>query len=243
MDVQDVKINDLKSHPNNPRLGNVEAIAKSIQENGWWGTVVAQKSTNHVLAGNHRVMAAKSLNIQTVPVYWVDVDDEQAVKILLADNRTNDIATYDSAILNQLLADLSISDNLLGTGYVDEDLELLLLDTVDVALLASDNEQVARTLEGLPEVTLDVPNFIPEAGSEWKLGVHTLFVCNDIMKDWPQWIHLLDGDVMFVPYPGPFIPLVAPDSPVLIMIQPNKEVAAHLLKNWNSVKPTAVQVQ
>ena len=128
MDIKTEKIKDLSLHPDNPRQGDIGAIAVSIEQNGWYGTVVAQKSTGHVLAGNHRLQAAQQLGLKEVPVYWVDVDDTTAKKILLADNRTNDLAIYNDDTLSELLTDLSSTGDLLGTGYDGDDVDQLLAD-------------------------------------------------------------------------------------------------------------------
>jgi DNA modification methylase len=63
-----------------------------------------------------------------VPVYWVDVDDATARRIMLADNRTNDLATYDDEVLAELLEAAAADDDLLGTGYDGDDLDDLLAD-------------------------------------------------------------------------------------------------------------------
>jgi len=121
--TEQVTLDKLTPHPDNPRVGHIPAIKESIQTNGWYGAVIAQKSTGHVLAGNHRIEAAKQLEIESVPVIWVDVDDERAKAILLADNRTNDLAVYDDEILSELLDGL---DTLEGTGWSTLDLDRLL---------------------------------------------------------------------------------------------------------------------
>lgn len=94
--MESVALSSLKPHPKNPRQGDVGAIYESIEANGFYGAVVAQKSTGHVLAGNHRMLAAQHAGAGSVPVVWVDVDDETALRIPLADNRTNDVASYDT---------------------------------------------------------------------------------------------------------------------------------------------------
>lgn len=104
----------LKEHPQNPRRGVVEAIAESIDVNGWYGAIVAQKSTGYILAGNHRYRAAVAAGAKTVPVIWMDIDDEAALRILLADNRTADLGHYDEAVLAGILESLP---TLGGTGY------------------------------------------------------------------------------------------------------------------------------
>lgn len=116
-------------HPENPRTGDIGIIVQSIEKNGWYGTIVAQRSTNYVLAGNHRLLAAHAMNLESVPVYWVDVDDTTARRIMLADNRASDIATYDDAALADLLRLVQEEDgSLYGTGFDDDDLAALLHD-------------------------------------------------------------------------------------------------------------------
>ena len=124
--VKVVDIETLKHHPKNPRKGNIESIRESIRVNGFYGALVVQKSTNYVLAGNHRLKAAKAEGITEVPVAFVDVDDETAIKIVLADNRTNDVAEYDDAALSELLASVSNQYGLDGTGFDEDFLEKLI---------------------------------------------------------------------------------------------------------------------
>ena len=127
--IRKTPVADLNLHPLNPRQGDIGLIAESIEANGWFGTVVAQCSTGNVLAGNHRVQAAAHLGMDKVPVHWVDVDDEQALRILLADNRSSDLADNDDGYLAELLTFLAKSDDgLVGTGYDNDDLDLLLQD-------------------------------------------------------------------------------------------------------------------
>lgn len=117
-------VTDLTPHPDNPRRGDVQAIAASVQANGFYGAVVAQLSTGYVLAGNHRLLAAKQGGASEIPVIWLDVDDDRARRILLADNKTSDFGHYDEAALAEFLTDLP---NLDGTGYTAEELEDLLV--------------------------------------------------------------------------------------------------------------------
>jgi ParB-like chromosome segregation protein Spo0J len=124
-----VALDKLKPHPKNPRQGDVGAIHVSIEANGFYGSVIAQKSTGHIIAGNHRYLAAKHANAEAIPVTWVDVSDEEAVRILLADNRTNDLATYNDDALAELLQDLiKQTGSLDGTGFDGNDLDELLAD-------------------------------------------------------------------------------------------------------------------
>jgi len=127
--TKDEPIDAVKPHPRNPREGDIGAIHQSIEANGFYGSIVAQKSTGFILAGNHRWQAARHAKSTTIPVTWIDVDDDHAVRILLADNRTNDLASYNNNVLSELLAELhSSTGTLAGTGYDGNDLDEILSD-------------------------------------------------------------------------------------------------------------------
>lgn len=118
-----VALEHLVPYPGNPRRGDVGLITESVAANGFYGAVVAQRSTRYVLAGNHRLAAAAAAGLSELPVIWVEVDDATARRILLADNRTNDLAGYDNERLAALLGSL---EDLTGTGYITEDISTLL---------------------------------------------------------------------------------------------------------------------
>lgn len=122
-------VTDLVLHPRNPRMGDVGAIVESIEANGFFGSLVAQVSTSYVLAGNHRLQGAIHCGLDKVPVHWIDVDDETALRILVADNRTSDLAMNDDDVLSDLLREVAVlEEGLTGTGYDGEDLDRLLAD-------------------------------------------------------------------------------------------------------------------
>jgi DNA modification methylase len=112
-----INIDKLQPHPENPRRGSLPAIAASVAANGFYGAVVAQRSTGRILVGNHRWEAAKSEGLKEIAVVWVDVSDEQARRILLSDNRTADQATWDVPDLAKLLTEIEASGGLEGTGF------------------------------------------------------------------------------------------------------------------------------
>lgn len=122
-DAQIVDINTIKAHPSNPREGDIGAIIESMKHNGFYGFLIVQKSTSHILAGNHRWQAAKQLGLPTVPVIWLDCNDEHALRILLADNKTNDNASYNEAQLIECLEAFKDDvGDLEGTGWDEEEL-------------------------------------------------------------------------------------------------------------------------
>jgi len=84
-----------------------------------------QRSTGFVLGGNHTLQAAQKLKWAAVDVTYLDVDDDAARKIVVADNRTSDLGGYDDRALVQLLRELG-DEGLEGTGYDLDDYDELL---------------------------------------------------------------------------------------------------------------------
>lgn len=118
-----VPIGALKSYPGNARKGNLDVIRESLRTHGQYRTIVVQESTGYVLAGNHTFMAAQEEGFKSIDVTFVDVPDEQAKKIVLVDNRSNDLAVYDVPALAELLKGIEDYE---GTGYVAQDVDGLL---------------------------------------------------------------------------------------------------------------------
>jgi ParB-like chromosome segregation protein Spo0J len=89
---------------------------------------VVDKRTNCILAGNHTWKAAKSLGWTQITAGFIETkDDDEALRILLADNRTTDLASYDDAELANLLKNLAKTDEgLIGTAFDGDDLDDLL---------------------------------------------------------------------------------------------------------------------
>ena len=132
--IEEVVITTLVPHPANPRKGNIAAIRESIREHGFTGVIVAQRSTRRIVIGRHRWEAAKQEGAMLVPVMWLDIDDTQALRLLLADNRASDLAGYDEDALLKNLRDIG---NLQGTLFDMDALETLEAKMGQVATLAA----------------------------------------------------------------------------------------------------------
>lgn len=128
LDVERYRPDELRPYHKNPRLGDVDAIARSLEINGQYRPIVVNLGRHtgrplEVLAGNHTLAAARSLGWDRIAATTVDVDDHQAARIVAADNRTADLGNYDDAALLELLQELPDLD---GTGYTDDDLAAML---------------------------------------------------------------------------------------------------------------------
>lgn len=154
-----VPIDTLTQHPANPRQGDVGAIHESITTNGFYGALIVQKTTGHVLAGNHRLQAARHAGASEIPILEIDVDDDTATRILLADNRTNDVAAYDDDSLATLLTELLETPlALAGTGYDGDDLDRLISDLEYAENPPDEKTTPADTPNGYQRLTFTLPD-------------------------------------------------------------------------------------
>lgn len=166
-------LDTVRPHPRNPRQGDTGAIHESIEANGFYGAIIAQKSTGFILAGNHRWQAAQQSGATEIPVTWVDVDDDHALRILLADNRTNDLASYDDEALAEILREIHAEHgNLIGTGYDGDDLDQLLEDLGEAP-------EPGATPEAQPERADELQAMWQvKPGQLWSAGPHRI-ICGD----------------------------------------------------------------
>ena len=179
-----VETQHLRPHPRNARNGDIEAIAESLRVNGQYRPIVLA-ADGTILAGNHTYMAAMSLGWDKIAAVRVDVAPEspEAIRIMLADNRTADLGNYDDGLLAELLANLDEAEGLMGTGYDDNDLAELLTS-------------IHEPLDGDTDPD-DVPYAHPvirkiKTGDTWILGDHRLHVGD--ARDPAAYEALMDGD-------------------------------------------------
>lgn len=122
-----VPVADLVEFPGNARRGDVDGIVASIEAHGQYRALVVSARTMHVVAGNHTLQALRRLGRTDALCSFVDVDMDEERRIVLIDNRTQDVAGYDLAALAALLSEAKAAPaGLDGTGYTDDRLESLL---------------------------------------------------------------------------------------------------------------------
>ncbi len=147
----------------NPRHndGAVDKVAASIKELGFGAPIVARKGSNEIIAGHTRWKAAQKLGLEVVPVRFLDISDEKAQTMALADNKLGEIADWDNELLQEIALDLG--DDLMDLAGFDEPL--------------TEVEEVEGNTD---------PDDVPEAPEEpttkpgdlWILGDHRL-LCGD----------------------------------------------------------------
>jgi ParB-like chromosome segregation protein Spo0J len=126
-----VKLADLKPWPGNANRGDVELVRASLRTHGQYRPLVVQKSRMMVIAGNTTMKAMLEEGREHVDVDLLDVTDAQAEKINLVDNRSRDLAAYDTQALAEQLA--SLNGDLGGTGFTAKDYDRIVDEAAKLA--------------------------------------------------------------------------------------------------------------
>jgi len=122
--IERVPIDRLRPDPANPRRisdEELESLTRSLAELGFVQPVLARREDATVIGGHQRLVAARRLGMETVPVIWLDISAEQARLLGLALNRIS--GDWDEQLLARLLADLQQEDDidLSLSGFGEDD--------------------------------------------------------------------------------------------------------------------------
>jgi DNA modification methylase len=170
------RIDELRLNPKNPRLHSarqIRQIARSIEAFGF-NVPVLVDAHFEVIAGHGRVMAARLLGWNEVPIIRLDhLSEDQAKAFMIADNRLTENSLWDERILAEQLKELSVLEldfSLEVTGFemgeIDLRIDGLTADGEDRAAL----EEAPSTLPAGPSVT--------RVGDLWLLGAHRVLCGN-----------------------------------------------------------------
>jgi DNA modification methylase len=163
-------LGELIPYARNPRThsdAQVAQIAASIREFGWTNPVLVD-GANGIIAGHGRVLAARKLGLERVPVIELaHMSAAQKRAYVLADNQLALNAGWDEALLRLELADLlELGFDLGLIGFGEGELERLLAGDGRAGLTEDD------AAPALPEHAITQP------GDVWILGEHRL-LCGD----------------------------------------------------------------
>jgi len=109
----EVAPDDLLANPLNWRVHpkhQQDALKGVIDEVGFVSPVLVQAGTDVVVDGHMRVTLALRDNIATIPVIYLDLDDNEVNTILATFDPISALAATDAAQLDALLRDVSTSD-------------------------------------------------------------------------------------------------------------------------------------
>jgi len=162
------KIAELKNDPANARKHsprNLKAIRDSLDVFGQQKPIVID-SRGVVIAGNGTLEAARELGWDEIDVVITDLDPAHAQAFGIADNRTAELAEWDTDVLGKLLEGM------------DSDLaDILSMDDLELPDSIDGGEQ-GEGLTDPDEVPEPPEEPITQTGDLWLLGEHRL-LCGD----------------------------------------------------------------
>lgn len=178
MEIVKVDINDLISPEYNPRQitdDEMEKLKNSINEFGYIAPIIVNKHNNHIIGGNQRYEALKSLGYTDVDVVFVDEPDlnrEKALNIAL--NKIS--GEWDFVKLADIIDELELNDfDIPLTGFDEQELENFYIE--------EENPKEHEPVE-VAEDDYDEPDDLEvtvQTGDIYILGNHRL-MCGDSTK-------------------------------------------------------------
>ena len=171
MEIKEVEVTALIPYAKNSRThddAQVAQIAASIKEFGWTNPILIDGDKG-IIAGHGRLMAARKLKMDKVPVIELNgMTDAQKKAYVIADNRLALNAGWDNAMLTIELKDLEDEGfDLTLTGFDDAELDALLNPIEETEGLTDEN--------AVPDMP-DEPK--TKLGDVYILGNHRL-MCGD----------------------------------------------------------------
>jgi hypothetical protein len=157
--------NSIFPDPTNANNGDVDEIIASILSNGCYRPIYATED-GKIVAGHHLYAALLELGALMVPVIYVDGDNADGRRIMVADNRIAALAKQDDALLLQLLEMIAAEDRgLPGSGY-DERYLIALREKV----LSDSTQPLEYDTRGSEDLVHTIT--CPACGHSWVRG-HT----------------------------------------------------------------------
>ncbi len=252
-------LTELVSAPRNPKGHDQDGIGRSMSRFGFTAPIELDDRTGRIASGHGRLaqlLTRKEAGQEPpegvevtpdgdwlAPVVrgWSSRDDAEAEAYLIAANQLTVRGGWeDEALLSEMLATVAASDSGLdGVGFSDDDFAALLESVTAGDPEAdpdstSDRAPTTGEMLAVADVTVGEPKHDVAHGQVWTVGAHVLVIAR-LLDEHHLWRHFLP-ERMFVPYPEPYITLstIAAATP-LLLIQPNRYLAGHLLDKHVSV--------
>ncbi len=171
--IEQIDVGKLIPWDNNPRKNEqaVNPVAKSIRQFGFNVPILCNKEFR-IIAGHTRWKAAKKLGMRKVPVVQLDLSGKDETAFAIAENKTGELADWDTPKLKAILDDLNSEDlDLNGLGFSQVQLDALLVSpryetptglTESISCPFEENGSVRRTRSGfgMSPKSMPIPSFV-----------------------------------------------------------------------------------
>jgi DNA modification methylase len=185
VDPKTINLNpsNYRDHPEYQRA----VMSGILDEIGWIQTVVVNKNTNNIIDGHLRVEIAIENGDETVPVTYVDLDEEEERKALITFNPVAQLARENKKKLEKTLQNLDIkNENMVKLAelvahknkleYVPPSRAGLLDETDDTDDNDEDDDDSEEKENSESDALLE--KWKVEEGQVWQLGRHKI-ICGD----------------------------------------------------------------
>jgi DNA modification methylase len=186
LEVTYLPTTSLKPHPQNPRVHTdkqVGQIAQSIEAFGFNVPILVDDRQN-VVAGHGRLLAARKLGWNTIPVIKLKhLTESQYSAFLIADNRLTENSSWDERLLGEQLKVLSELE-------LDFDLEITGFEMAEIDVLIDGLETLNEPDpdDRLPAIETSA---VSVSGDLWQLGKHRVLCGNALIPE--NYERLMDG--------------------------------------------------
>lgn len=140
--IEYLSLDELKPYHNNPRDNEdgVPELARMIQEYGFTTPILAD-GERVIIAGHTRYLAARRLQMKSVPVIILNLPPEKAKAYRIADNKVSEFSTWNTEKLREEFRELEeLIEDLSLTGFSEKELGKLFAEAEE--LEASEIDEV-----------------------------------------------------------------------------------------------------
>ena len=145
-----VATDSLVENPRNPNKhpeSQIIALAKIIRHQGWRNPIVVSKRSGFVIKGHGRLLAARMLGEESVPVDYQEYASEAAEWAdMVADNKIAELSSIDEHELNALIREQDGQIDHELTGFNEGELN-------DILAQAEDLSDIPDSVDGRPLIT------------------------------------------------------------------------------------------
>ena len=170
LEVEMKAIEDLKPYPYNPRIhpdSLIDKLVRSIEAYGWTNPILLDQA-GYVIAGNARLKAAIRLGLESVPVITLPLGGDMAAAYAIADNRLQELTSWDLPRLKDLLGDLDTGGfDMDLTGFDPGDIEDLMTAS---RFIPGDQDTEEEAAGEAPGPQADKEYRCPACGFTWTGG-------------------------------------------------------------------------
>lgn len=155
MKIESVKLKDIFPYYDNPRdnADAIEPVKESFRKFGFIKPIICDKN-GVIIAGHTRYVAAYQLGVEYVPVIYSDMDDEQAKRFRIADNKLAEKSSFNEEELIEELRKMQVPTEMQAFFFEDID-TMLNFDINSLTQQAEDMGGFSNAYEETEETSYD----------------------------------------------------------------------------------------